>query len=75
MGRLSSFAIADCSSPVAALAEPGTAGIRLRAEILLPDGSECRSADVTIAGSGDAATVAAALLDHATPALRALFGK
>ena len=65
---------ADCSSPVAALAEPGT-GIRLRAEILSPDGSECRSADEAIATPEEAAAVAARLLDRASPALRALFGR
>lgn len=66
---------ADCRSPVAALAEPGRAGIRLRAEILSPDGDECRRGDEVIATPGDAAAVAAALLGEASPGLRALFGR
>jgi hydroxymethylbilane synthase len=66
---------ADCRSPVAALAEPGENGIRLRAEILSSDGEECQAADEIIAGPGDSAAVAATLLDRASPALRALFEK
>jgi hydroxymethylbilane synthase len=66
---------ADCRSPVGALAEPGEGGIRLRAEILSADGEECQSADEIITGPNDAGVVATALLDHASPALRALFQK
>jgi hydroxymethylbilane synthase len=66
---------ADCSSPVAALAEPFAGAIRLRAEILLGDGSECHSLDRTLAAPDDAAGVARSLLDRASPALRSLFGK
>ena len=65
---------ADCSSPVAALAEPGDTGIRLRAEILLPDGTECHASDETIARPADATDVAASLLGRASAALGALFG-
>ena len=66
---------ADCRSPVAALAEPNGSGIRLRAEILSADGDECQAADAVVTRPGDAAAVAAALLDRASPALRALFEK
>ena len=61
----------SCRSPVAALATPD--GV-LRAEILLPDGSE-RVA--TACDTSDAAAIrdlAAELLGRASPALRALFG-
>lgn len=64
---------ADCRSPVAALAEPLAGGIRLRAEILSPDGDECHAADLTIGRPMDAAGVAAELLGLASPALRSLF--
>jgi hydroxymethylbilane synthase len=66
---------ADCRSPVAALAEPGAKGLRLRAEILSADGGECQAADEIITDPADAGAVAAALLDRASPALRALFEK
>jgi hydroxymethylbilane synthase len=64
---------ADCSSPVAALAEPGGGGIRLRAEILSPGGEECHAIDQMLARPADAAEIAAGLLGRAGPALRALF--
>jgi hydroxymethylbilane synthase len=64
---------ADCSSPVAALAELDSTGVRLRAEILSPDGAECRTVDQAIAGPEDAAAIAAALLGRASPDLRSLF--
>lgn len=55
----------DCHSAVAALAEDG----RLSAEILSPDGREVQS------GEGEPAALAGALLDRASPALRARFGR
>jgi hydroxymethylbilane synthase len=64
---------ADCRSPVAALAEPGADGIRLRAEILSAGGEECHAVDHVIARPADAGEVAAELLDLASPAVRALF--
>ncbi len=65
-----------CHTPVAAQARIDGDQLALRAEILLPDGSELVAdhADSTLA---DAATMAAdlahRLLDRASPALRALF--
>ncbi len=64
---------ADCSSPVAALAEPGADGIRLRAEILSPGGDECHTIDRAIGRPAEAREIAATLLGLASPALRALF--
>jgi hydroxymethylbilane synthase len=64
---------ADCTSPVAALAEPHADGIRLRAEILSPGGEECHAIDRSISGPADAVDIAARLLALASPALRALF--
>ncbi|WP_129792080.1 hydroxymethylbilane synthase [Sphingosinicella sp. CPCC 101087] len=58
----------DCRSAVAAHARCIGGGIRLRAEILLPDGSEVRG------GEGeDPAALARKLLSDASPGLRALF--
>ncbi|MFM7028700.1 MAG: hydroxymethylbilane synthase [Chakrabartia sp.] len=60
---------AGCHSPVAAQAKRIDGQIWLRGEILSEDGRECE------AGSGDdPAALAAALLDRASPALRAIFG-
>jgi hydroxymethylbilane synthase len=53
----------DCHSAVAARAH----GMRVRAEILLPDGSEVQE------GEGEPAELARLLLDRASPALRAMF--
>jgi hydroxymethylbilane synthase len=64
---------ADCSSPVAALAEPGGGGIRLRAEILSPGGEECHAVDRTITRPAEATEIAVELLGLASPALRELF--
>jgi hydroxymethylbilane synthase len=64
---------ADCSSPVAALAEPRAEGIRLRAEILSPAGEECHAIDKMIARPADAVAIAEVLLGRASPAVRALF--
>ena len=58
----------DCRSAVAAHAHCDAGRIWLRAEILLPDGSEVRGAE-----GDDPAALARALLDAASPALRALF--
>jgi hydroxymethylbilane synthase len=55
----------DCHSAVAALSSDGV----LKAEILLPDGSEIQ------AGEGEPADLARALLARASPALRATFGR
>jgi hydroxymethylbilane synthase len=55
----------DCHSAVAALAEAG----QLRAEIMSADGGEVQS------GKGAPAELARALLDKASPALRAMFGR
>jgi len=59
-----------CHSPVAALAEPRDGRLRLRAEILSPDGGErhCDEGDAEAA-----AEIGAGLLARASPALRALF--
>jgi hydroxymethylbilane synthase len=65
-----------CHSPVAALAERDGDRLCLRAEILLPDGSE-RQGGSRLFSSGDMqapADLAAELLGSASPALRALFG-
>jgi hydroxymethylbilane synthase len=65
----------NCRSPVAALAELDGGQIRLRAEILTPDGQEVERIDTSFAAD-DLDTprrLAAHLLDCASPALRALF--
>jgi hydroxymethylbilane synthase len=64
---------ADCRSPVAALAVPVEDGWQLRAQILMPDGSESVEGEARIGGPDGAATLAAELLDRASPALRAHF--
>lgn len=64
---------ADCRSPVAALAVRSGTGLLLRAEILTEDGAECRSGEALLLRTGDAAALAARLLDAASPRLRALF--
>ena len=58
----------DCRSAVAAQARCDGDGIWLRAEILLPDGSEVCGGE-----GGDPAALARELLDAASPGLRALF--
>ncbi|WP_299324002.1 hydroxymethylbilane synthase [Parasphingopyxis sp.] len=67
---------ADCHSPVAALARVDTDAITLRAELLLHDGSE----KVALVAEGPvddrldmARNLGTALLDGASPAVRALF--
>jgi hydroxymethylbilane synthase len=64
---------ADCRSPVAALAVPMEDGWQLRAQILMPDGSESVEGAARIGGPDGAAALAAELLDRASPALRAHF--
>src|SRR4051794_32682627 len=66
-----------CHSAVAALAQMDRGRIRLRAEILSPDGREVQSGEMvyTLAKEEDRpAELAAELLGRASPALRALFG-
>ena len=66
-----------CKTPVAALAGLDGASLHLRAEILLPDGSERQAGERRVA-VGDAHAAAAdlgrELLGRASPALRELFG-
>ncbi len=66
---------ADCRSPVAAQARITDDGIALKGQILLPDGSEMRAGEALLAAPEDGATLAATLLDRASPALRAYFGQ
>jgi len=65
----------DCRSPVAALAVMEQGRIRLRAEILLNDGSEAHSADLAFDVEDREAPdrIAKDLLLRASPRLRALF--
>ena len=58
----------DCRSAVAAHAQWRNGQVRLRAEILSPDGAEVRSGE-----SDDPAKLARMLLGQASPALRAMF--
>lgn len=65
-----------CHTPLAALAQLDGGRLRLRAEILLPDGSECRSGERSCAiadGQAAARDLAAELLGAASPALKAMF--
>jgi hydroxymethylbilane synthase len=66
---------ADCHSPVAALAVIDDGRVHLRAEILAMDGSLHEGGETEFARGDHApvAALAAALLDRAAPALRALF--
>ena len=65
----------DCRSPVAALAQCDGELIRLRAEILTNDGSECQSGEALFAPGDDEAPVELAreLLGRASRGLRGLF--
>jgi hydroxymethylbilane synthase len=67
---------ADCHSPVAALAVAEGEGLYLRAEILALDGSEAVQDEARFEATDSAAParLAHALLDKASPALRAIFG-
>ena len=64
---------AGCHSPVAAHAVLAGSNIHLRAELLLPDGSERVAGTAIIAEPSDARDLAADLLGRASPELRALF--
>jgi hydroxymethylbilane synthase len=65
----------DCRSPIAALAVLEGDQIRLRAEILTPDGREAERIDTAFPAADQAAPaeLARELLHRASPALRALF--
>ncbi|WP_309602263.1 hydroxymethylbilane synthase [Sphingomonas sp.] len=62
-----------CHSPVAALAENGADGVRLRVEILSGDGSERITEDRIVESEDDAAALGRDLLGRASAATRALF--
>ncbi|MCW2389141.1 hydroxymethylbilane synthase [Sphingobium sp. B11D3B] len=65
----------SCHSPIGALARLAGAGVHLRGQILLEDGSEQVSGEIMLP-TGDtagAAALAAQLLEGASPALRSLF--
>ena len=66
---------ATCHSPVAALATVENGALRLRAELLSEDGADHVAGDAT-GNDGDvlARDLASALLDRASPAIRAGFG-
>lgn len=64
---------ADCRSPVAALAMIEAGDMRLRAQILAPDGCEAAQGEALIGDPSEAADLAAQLLDGASPSLRAHF--
>jgi hydroxymethylbilane synthase len=64
---------ADCRSPVAALATADESGMRLRAQILSPDGREAEAGESVIGDPSEAAHLATELLERASPALRAHF--
>lgn len=68
---------ADCHSPVAALATVDKLRIKLRGEILLPDGSERVSGEADFA-TGDVAApgrLAQKLIGQASAELKAIFGR
>jgi len=60
---------ADCHSPVGAQARLDGDMLRIRGEILMPDGSERQAGE-----SDDPTALARALLERASPELRAIFG-
>ena len=64
-----------CHSPIAALAVVDGEGLYLRAEIISPDGQETVAQETWLARGDDvvAQAVGRALLEQASPALRALF--
>lgn len=68
---------ADCHSPVAALATIDGATVHLRAEILLPDGTECISGQSSF-DTGEVSApgiLADTLLGQASAELKAIFGR
>ena len=62
-----------CHSPVAALAEIGANGVRLRVEILSGDGTERVTEDRMVESDEDAAALGREILGRASAATRALF--
>lgn len=64
-----------CHSPIAALALVGAEGIHIRAEIILPDGTETVTGEAMLTRGSDEGALALgdSLLARASPALRALF--
>ena len=62
-----------CHSPVAALAEYTSAGVRLRVEILSGDGAERICEERMIEEEAEAEALASEMLGRASPATRALF--
>lgn len=64
---------ADCRSPVAALAVQDHGLMRMRAQILSPDGALTVSDEAEIAVDADAEELASELLGRAPAALRAMF--
>ncbi len=72
--RLLDALSAGCHSPVAAYAQPTESGFILKAELLLPDGSERVAGEIDLHIADDAAKLGAQLLSRASPKLRALFG-
>lgn len=64
---------ADCRSPVAALAVQDHGLMRMKAQILSPDGRMTESEEAEIAVDADAEDLASELLGRAPPALRAMF--
>jgi hydroxymethylbilane synthase len=64
---------ADCRSPVAALASIEEGRLRLRAQILSPDGQEAEAGEMMIDTPADAAVLATELLGRASASLRAQF--
>lgn len=65
----------DCHSAVAARAVTEGDVVRLTAELLSGDGSEVRSGSLLLDGGATATDLARDLLDRASPALRAMFGR
>lgn len=65
---------ATCHSPVAALAVTDGDTMRLHAQLLAPDGSDSVEGEAVIATPEDAASLASALLERASLAIRAHFG-
>lgn len=65
----------DCHSPVAAFAQVADGRVTLRAEIYSADGAECvaDSADFSEGDEAAPARLALAMLERASPAIRALF--
>ena len=65
----------DCHSAVAALARREEDGLVLRAEILSAGGSEVHAGETVLDDADAPARLARSLLEQASPALRAMFGR